>query len=217
MKRFFDFFVSFFGIVFFSPVICIGWLFATFSTKSNGFFVQKRVGLNGSIFYVYKLKTMVSVSENTSSITALNESRITKTGQILRKYKIDELPQLFNVLLGQMSLVGPRPDVPGYADCLIGDDRAILSLRPGITGLATLHFKNEEEILLKVEDPKTFNDSVIFPLKTKINLNYLQEHTMKLDIDLILITVIGRSLFGTIVTPFEQPDDCVSKLGIQNA
>ena len=124
-------------------------------------------------------------------MTADGDQRITKTGRILRKLKIDELPQLFNVLLGQMSLVGPRPDVPGFADQLTGDDRIILSIRPGITGPASIAFRNEEEILASVDDPETYNREVIWPEKVAINKQYVQSQSLLGDVKLILQTVVG--------------------------
>ena len=123
--------------------------------------------------------------------TADGDQRITKTGRILRKLKIDELPQLFNVLLGQMSLVGPRPDVPGFADQLAGDDRIILSIRPGITGPASIAFRNEEEILAAVDDPEVYNREVIWPEKVAINKQYVQTQSLLGDVKLILQTVVG--------------------------
>ena len=212
MKRFFDLLVSCIGLLFLWPFILIGWIAASISTRSNGFFIQKRIGLEGYEFSVIKLKTMINTSHSVSSITALNESRITSIGRILRKFKLDELPQLFNVLLGQMSFVGPRPDVTGYADKLKGKDRDILLLRPGITGAATIYFKNEEELLNSVDDPKIFNDNIIYPLKTKINLEYYHNATIKSDLDLIIQTVINKSLYSTSIKPFSSASECINKL-----
>ncbi|HIF9294996.1 TPA: sugar transferase [Photobacterium damselae] len=212
MKRFFDLFISCIGILFLWPFILIGWIAASISTRSNGFFIQKRIGLGGCEFYVIKLKTMMNSSHPVSSITALNESRITSVGRILRKYKLDELPQLFNVLLGNMSFVGPRPDVAGYADKLVGGERDILLLRPGITGAATIYFKYEEELLNSINDPKDFNDSVIYPLKTKINLEYASKATILSDIDLIIQTLINKSLYSSTIKPFLSASDCRQKL-----
>ena len=144
-KRGFDIVVSFLGLTFSWWVIFIAWVIATFETKSNGFFIQKRVGKNGKIFNVIKIKTMKKVEGVDTTITSSNDVRITKSGKFFRDTKIDELPQLINVLIGDMSFVGPRPDVPGYADKLEGEDRIVLSIRPGITGPASLKYKNEEE------------------------------------------------------------------------
>lgn len=212
MKRFFDLLVSCIGLLFLWPFILIGWIAASISTRSNGFFIQKRIGLGCCEFNVIKLKTMTNTSHSVSSITALNETRITSVGRILRKSKLDELPQLFNVLLGQMSFVGPRPDVAGYADKLKGKDRDILFLRPGITGAATIYFKNEEELLNSVDDPKIFNDDVIYPLKTKINLEYSNNATIKSDFDLIIQTVLNKSLYSTSIKPLSSASECINKL-----
>ena len=131
----------------------------------------------------------MTVSHSGNSVSVAGESRITPLGAVLRKYKLDELPELWNVLKGDMSFVGPRPDVPGYADKLQGDDRLILDLRPGITGPASLKYANEEEILAKVDDPIAYNDAVIFPDKVRINLDYYRNHTFWGDIRLIFQTV----------------------------
>ncbi|PMO34028.1 sugar transferase [Vibrio breoganii] len=209
MKRSFDLILSSIGIFLVWPLILLGWLLASLSTRSNGFFLQKRVGKDSRIFKVIKLKTMVNSNSSDSSITALNSSRITNTGAFLRRTKLDELPQLLNVLLGDMSFVGPRPDVPGYADKLTGDDRKLLTVRPGITGLATLYFKKEEEILRNISDAKTFNDTVVYPIKVKLNLHYIENWSLKLDIDLILQTVFGTTVFGQKVKPFTSGVECI--------
>ena len=124
-------------------------------------------------------------------ITLKDDKRITPIGKFFRKFKLDELPQLFNVLMGNMSLVGPRPDVVGYADKLVGDDRIILNVKPGITGPATLKFKNEEELLAKQSDPLQYNDEVIWKEKIKINKNYIKNWTLKGDFKFILKTFFG--------------------------
>lgn len=151
-------------------------------------FKQRRVGRNGKLFTMYKFRSM-TVCHSGSSVSVAGESRITPFGSILRKYKLDELPELWNVLKGDMSFVGPRPDVPGYADRLQGEDRLILKLRPGITGPASLKYANEEEILAQVSDPVKYNDEVIFPDKVRINLNYYHNHTFWGDIRLIFQTI----------------------------
>lgn len=125
------------------------------------------------------------------SISVAGENRITPFGAKLRHYKLDELPELWNVLVGDMSFVGPRPDVPGYADKLSGEDRAILSLRPGITGPATLKYRNEEELLASVSNPVEYNDTVIFPDKTRINMEYLKDHNLLGDVKIIMKTILG--------------------------
>lgn len=128
-------------------------------------------------------------SEKLGSITTAADSRITLIGKLLRKFKLDELPQLWNVFTGKMSFVGPRPDVPGYADKLEGSDRKILELRPGITGPASIYFRNEEELLAGVENPKEYNDAVIWPRKVQLNLEYLDNWGFWKDIGYILVTL----------------------------
>ena len=191
VKRIFDFFIALIGLLLSWWIILIAWIIATIETKSNGFFIQRRVGRNGILFNVIKIKTMKQVNGINTTITSSNDLRITKSGKIFRDTKIDELPQLWNVLIGDMSVVGPRPDVPGYADKLKGEDRIFLSIRPGITGPASLKYKNEEEILSKQEDPKYYNDSVIWPDKVKINKDYISNWSLKKDIKYIIKTVTG--------------------------
>lgn len=190
-KRGFDIVVSFLGLTFSWWLIFIAWVIATFETKSNGFFIQKRVGKDGKIFNVIKIKTMKKVEGVDTTITSSNDVRITKSGKFFRDTKIDELPQLINVLIGDMSFVGPRPDVPGYADKLEGDDRIVLTIRPGITGPASLKYKNEEEILASQNDPKWYNDKVIWPDKVRINKEYIKNWSLKTDIEYIIKTVTG--------------------------
>lgn len=134
------------------------------------------------------------VSHNGSSVSVAGEARITPLGAKLRRYKLDELPELWDVLIGNMSFVGPRPDVPGYADQLQGEDRKILELRPGITGPASLKYRDEEELLATVENPQEYNDKVIYPDKIRINLYYLQHYSFMKDIQMIACTVLGRKM-----------------------
>ena len=166
VKRLFDIFVSIIGIlVFFIPLFILTF-FATLSTKRFGLFSQHRVGQHAQLFKIYKIRTMKD-HEYDDYIPLKDDDRITPFGSTLRKYKLDELPQLFNVLLGQMSLVGPRPDVKGYADELKDEDRIILSVKPGITGPATLKFKNEDAILSQQPDPKAYNDDSYLERKSQ--------------------------------------------------
>ena len=136
---------------------------------------------------------MTVEQDNSSTVTARGDARITKIGEFLRKYKLDELPELWNVIKGEMSLVGPRPDVPGYADKLVGKDRDVLKLRPGITGAASLKYANEEEILASKENPQKYNDEVIFPDKVKVNLDYYENQSFWLDIKIIFATIFRTS------------------------
>ena len=190
LKNIFDFIVSFLGLLFSWWLILLAWIIASIETKSNGFFIQKRVGKNGKLFNVYKIKTMKKVEGVDTTITSSNDVRITKSGKFFRKTKIDELPQLWNVFVGDMSFVGPRPDVEGYADKLEGEDRIVLSVRPGITGPASLKYKNEEEILSQQSNPKEYNDTVIWPDKVKINVEYIKNWSFKKDIQYIIKTII---------------------------
>jgi lipopolysaccharide/colanic/teichoic acid biosynthesis glycosyltransferase len=155
------------------------------------FFHQKRAGKNGAPFTIYKFRTM-TLSHGGSTISVRGESRITKLGAILRKYKLDELPELWNVLIGDMSLVGPRPDMPEYADKLKEEEKLILKLRPGITGPATLKYSNEEEILAGVENPQVYNDEVLWPDKVKLNIEYYKNRSFILDISLIFKTIFPK-------------------------
>jgi lipopolysaccharide/colanic/teichoic acid biosynthesis glycosyltransferase len=191
LKNTFDFIVSFFGLLASWWIILIAWIVATIETKSNGMFIQKRVGKDGKLFNVYKIKTMKKVDGVDTTITSANDVRITKSGKFFRDTKIDELPQLWNVFIGDMSFVGPRPDVPGYADKLGGEDRVVLSIRPGITGPASLKYKNEEEILSNQDNPKKYNDTVIWPDKVKINKDYIKNWSLIGDIKYIIKTVTG--------------------------
>ena len=191
-KRTFDIFASILGLCIFFWLIIAAWIVATCETKSNGFFFQRRVGRHGKIFNVIKIKTMYNDKTGTrSTITASLKSGITCSGRLMRRFKIDELPQLWNVLIGQMSFVGPRPDVPGYADKLQGSNRLILELRPGITGPASIKYKNEEEILANVKDPKRYNDEVIWPDKIKLNYEYYCNQSLLLDFYYIFKTIKG--------------------------
>ena len=156
-------------------------------------FKQKRVGRHGKLFTMYKFRSM-TVSHSGSSVSVAGEARITPLGATLRRSKLDELPELWNVMIGEMSIVGPRPDVPGYADKLQGDDRRILELRPGITGPASLKYRNEEELLAKVENPVEYNDTVIFPDKVRINLYYLDHYSFIDDMHIILCTLFGQKM-----------------------
>lgn len=156
-------------------------------------FKQKRVGRNGRLFTMYKFRSM-TVGHGGSSVSVAGESRITPLGAKLRHYKLDELPELWNVLIGDMSFVGPRPDVPGYADQLKGKDREVLKLRPGITGPASLKYRDEEDLLANQTDPQRYNDEVIFPDKVRINLYYLHHYSFIKDIEMIFCTVLGRRM-----------------------
>lgn len=189
LKFIFDRIVALCGLIFLWPVLLLIFILVWIKMPEGPvIFTQKRVGRNGKLFTMYKFRSM-TVSYGGSSVSVAGESRITPLGAVLRKLKLDELPELWNVLIGDMSFVGPRPDVSGYADMLRGEDRLVLRLRPGITGPASLKYANEEEILAKVSDPIKYNDEIIFPDKVKINLDYYYHHTFSGDIKLIFQTI----------------------------
>ncbi len=193
-KFLFDRSTSFFGIVLLSPIlIVISILIRVKMPSGSIIFKQKRIGQHGKLFTMYKFRSM-TVNHSGSSISVKGESRITPLGAKLRKYKLDELPELWNVLIGDMSFVGPRPDVPGYADKLEGEDRRILLLKPGITGPASLKYRNEEELLAQQEDPQKYNDEVLFPNKVRINIEYLDHWSFWNDIKIIIYTILGKDL-----------------------
>lgn len=162
------------------PVILISFIIASFDTQSFGIFKQKRVGQYGKIFEIFKLKTIKWKH---------GKAIISPCGAFFRKYKIDELPQLFNILKGDMSIVGPRPDVPGYYDILKGTDRELLNLKPGLTSKASIKYRNEEDILKQQKNPLLYNDTVIFPDKVKMNLEYLKQQSLKQDLIIIYETL----------------------------
>lgn len=195
-KRSFDLFFSILGLVFLWWLILIAAFLAWLDTGKYGFFTQERIGQFGKIFKVIKIRTMKpSITINTT-VTTSNDSRITPIGKFFRKAKIDELPQLFNVLLGQMSFVGPRPDVPGFADKLTGEDRLILTIRPGITSPATLKFRNEEALLARQKNPEHYNATVIFPEKVRLNKEYIKNYSLSKDIQIIMETVLPGLIHG---------------------
>jgi len=191
IKRTFDIVFSIVGILFTGWIMVIALIIASLETKSFGLFMQKRVGREGKLFNVFKIKTMKPIEGLDTTITTANDMRITKSGKFFRDTKIDELPQFFNVLFGSMSFVGPRPDVEGYADKLEGEERTILSIRPGITGPASLKYRNEEELLAQQANPKAYNDQVIWVDKVAINMNYIKEWSFSKDIYYIMKTVRG--------------------------
>lgn len=189
LKRLFDFFLALCGLLATFWLIILAWLAASIDTRSNGFFIQTRVGKGGKLFKVIKIKTMRPTKQPGTTVTKLGDPRITRLGAFFRRTKIDELPQLWNVLIGQMSFVGPRPDVPGFADKLTGDEREVLKLRPGITGPATLKYRDEEELLAAQSDPEKYNKEVIFPDKVRMNLDYMRNWSLRKDISYIWQTV----------------------------
>lgn len=194
LKYIFDRAMAFIGLLILWPVLLV--VAILIKVKMPGgpvIFKQKRVGRNGKLFTMYKFRSM-TVGHGGSSVSVAGESRITPLGAKLRHYKLDELPELWNVLIGDMSFVGPRPDVPGYADQLKGADREVLKLRPGITGPASLKYRDEEDLLAGKDNPQKYNDEVIFPDKVRINLYYLHHYSFLKDIEMIFCTVLGRRM-----------------------
>ncbi|MEE4348784.1 MAG: sugar transferase [Pacificimonas sp.] len=191
LKRAFDLTASAAGLVATAPIIALAVIAARRDTGASGIFAQERIGKGGVPFTVYKIRTMRAVGG--TSITTANDTRITPLGARLRRWKIDELPQLWNVLKGDMSFVGPRPDVPGYADRLTGKDRVVLALRPGITGPATLKYADEQELLAAQPDPVRYNDEVIWPDKVRLNRDYAENYRFRDDIRMIWQTLAGGS------------------------
>lgn len=188
-KRTFDVVLAFLGLLVIWPVILVTILLAWFDTEASGLFRQVRVGRHGKLFKVNKIRTMRMVEGST--VTVIGDPRITPFGAQMRRWKLDELPQLWNVLVGDMSFVGPRPDVVGFMDTLENDDRRILDLRPGITGPATLKYAKEEEMLADVDDPDTYNKTVIWPDKVRINAEYYDNWSFVGDVKLIVRTVFS--------------------------
>ncbi len=180
IKQIFDYFFALILLFILSILLLFIYVFTSIDTKSNGLFLQKRVGQHGKLFTIFKFKTMHPKT-----------GKISKLGAFLRKYKIDELPQLFNILIGNMSFVGPRPDIQGYYDTLEGENRKILELKPGLTSDASIKYANEESLLAKQNNPKQFNDEILFPEKVKMNLEYYHNHSFWGDIQIIFKTFLS--------------------------
>ena len=208
LKFLFDRLVSFVGLLFLWPLLLVVAILVKIKMPGGPtFFVQKRVGRDGKLFDCHKFRTM-PVKHNGSTVSVAGDSRITPLGATLRHYKLDELPGLWDVLIGNMSFVGPRPDVPGYADKLQGDDRDVLKLRPGITGPATLKYRLEDEMIAEYvvkqqaagdsrpmqEIAVEYNDKVIYPDKVRLNCYYYRHYSFIKDIQMILCTVLGKKM-----------------------
>jgi len=193
VKYFFDRIFALLAIILLIPVFLIISIVMRVRTGNPLIFKQKRTGKDGRLFTIFKFRTMYE-NIDTNTVSTSKDYRITPEGAFLRRWKLDELPELFNVLRGDMSFVGPRPDMPGYAESLSEEGRKILRLRPGITGPATLKYIDEEEILANVPDPVKYNDEVIFPDKVKVNLKYLERYSLLEDIKLIYYTLIRKKI-----------------------
>lgn len=179
-KRLFDFLLSLILLTMLWPLFLVLLIIAALDTSSNGFFIQKRVGQYGKIFKIYKIRSYHK-----------NHHRLSSFGKFIRVSKLDEIPQLINILIGDMSFVGPRPDIQGYYDVLQGEDRLILNLKPGITSEASIKYKNENRILENQQFPLVYNDTIIFPDKVKMNLQYYYNKTFIGDLLIILKTVFS--------------------------
>lgn len=208
LKWIFDRLVAFIGLLFLWPVLLVTAILVKIKMPGGpAFFVQKRVGKDGRLFDCHKFRTM-TVKHNGSTVSVAGDSRITPLGAKLRHYKLDELPGLWDVLIGNMSFVGPRPDVPGYADKLTGTDRDVLKLRPGITGPATLKYRLEDEMIAEYVAQKhssgdkreaqeiavEYNDTVIYPDKVRLNCYYYHHYSFIKDIQMIVCTVLGKKM-----------------------
>ena len=194
-KIIFDKLFSILGLICLAPVMLVVSILIRIKMPGGPvIFKQKRVGQYGKLFTVFKFRSMNVAGEGRTSIASEEEDRITPLGKTLRRYKLDELPELWNVLKGDMSFVGPRPDVPGYADKLEGKDRDILKLKPGITGPASLKYRQEEDLLNSVTNPQEYNDKVIYPDKVRLNLYYLEHYSFFKDIEMIVCTVLGKKM-----------------------
>ena len=194
-KIIFDKLFSILGLICLAPVMLVVSILIRIKMPGGPvIYRQQRVGQYGRLFTVYKFRSMNVAGEGRTSIASEEEDRITPLGKTLRRYKLDELPELWNVLKGDMSFVGPRPDVPGYADKLKGKDRDILKLKPGITGPASLKYRQEEDLLNSVTNPQEYNDKVIYPDKVRLNLYYLEHYSFFKDIEMIVCTVLGKKM-----------------------
>lgn len=208
LKQIFDKAVSFCSLLFLWPVLVVVAIMVKVKMPGgSAFFVQQRVGKDGKLFNCHKFRSM-TMGHNDSSVSMTGESRITPFGEKLRRYKLDELPQLWDVFVGNMSFVGPRPDVPGYADKLEGNDRDVLKMRPGITGPATLKYRNEDDLIAEhvarrqkegdlrdaEEIALEFNDKVLYPDKVRLNCYYYRHYSFAKDLQMICCTVFGKKM-----------------------
>ena len=188
VKRYFDFLLALVLFVLLSPILILLVFITTIDTKQWGVFSQLRVGQEGKLFRIYKLRTL----KNEKHYLGHLDKSATTIGKYLRRSKLDELPQLYNVLIGDMSFVGPRPDLQGFADVLEGEDRIILIVKPGVTGSATLKYKDEERVLERQKDPDHYNRTIIWVDKVKINKKYVQNYSLYLDLRLILKSTLNK-------------------------
>ncbi|MFA3904818.1 sugar transferase [Fusobacterium nucleatum] len=189
LKRIFDIILSLFGLIILLPFMLIIAIFIKLDSKGPVFFKQLRVTKNGREFKIFKYRTMRVGSDKYSQITVGKDDRITKIGSFLRKYKLDEIPQLINVLIGDMSLVGPRPEVPKYVALYTDEQKEILKVRAGITDYASIEFSNENDLLASEENPEKAYIEKVMPKKIELNKKYISEISMLTDIKIILLTI----------------------------
>ncbi len=214
LKRFIDVVFSFLGLFVALPII--GFVAVIHRSNSNGsvFFSQQRIGLNEKPFNLLKLRSMREIKGIDTTITTANDPRITRVGKIIRRTKIDELPQLWNVLKGEMSFVGPRPDVPELIDTIsTKTKKTLLSVRPGITGIASLKYRREEEILARAANPEWFSNVIIFPDKVRLNLKYIEDQSILLDIEIILKTIFGLGVQASVESIEDEFNGCLQYQG----
>jgi len=189
-KRLFDIFFSLLGLILISPFLIIVSIIIKITSEGPVFFLQERLGQYEKPFFIYKFRTMVVNAESLGKqITVKGDTRITKVGKVLRRYKIDEFPQLINVLLGEMSFVGPRPEVKKYVDLYTNDQKEIFKVKPGITDYASIEYRNENDLLSTVEDPEEYYINTIMQDKIKLNKKYIQKNNLFIDVKIILKTI----------------------------
>lgn len=190
MKRLFDLGLTLPSLILLSPLLMAIAIFIVIDSRGGAFFHQQRVGKNGKLFFLHKFRTMRPSSESSGQLTVgMRDPRITRLGYFLRKYKLDELPQLLNIIKGEMSLVGPRPEVPKYVHLYTEAQRRVLSIKPGLTDYASIEFVNENEILAKSDNPEKTYIEIILPEKLRLNLRYIEETSVKTDMKILLATI----------------------------
>lgn len=194
VKWFFDRTLSLVLLMALMPILLLVAIIILLASGAPVFYIQERIGQNAKPFKLIKFRTMKGEEE--SPVAAAELNRITRVGRWLRRTKIDELPELLNIFVGDMSFVGPRPDVAGYADKLDGDDRRLLTMKPGLTGVASLKYRNEEDLLAAQPNPQEYNDKVIWPDKVRLNLLYMERQSLWLDVKVLICTALGKTVKG---------------------
>lgn len=194
VKWFFDRTLSLVLLMALMPILLLVAIIILLASGAPVFYIQERIGQNAKPFKLIKFRTMKGEEE--SPVAAAELNRITRVGRWLRRTKIDELPELLNIFVGDMSFVGPRPDVAGYADKLEGDDRRLLTMKPGLTGVASLKYRNEEDLLAAQPNPQEYNDRVIWPDKVRLNLLYMERLSLWLDVKVLICTALGKTVKG---------------------